>query len=137
MRLFPHFLRAALACGAFTLSGQLPAQALDKAGYEQVRSRANADYKADLQRCREYRDNMRDVCRAEAKGKRQVALAEAAAAWRNTDEARAALRQARIEADYEIARQRCGELHGQRRSACMMEAQAAETQSKAGQKNAG
>jgi hypothetical protein len=137
MRPLSRLLRATLTCCALAVAGQAYAQQLDKAGYEQARSRAHADYKMDLERCREYRDNMRDVCRAEAKGKRQVALAEAAAAYRNTDQARTALREARIEADYQIARQKCGELRGQRRSACVMEAQAAETQSKAGRKNAG
>lgn len=130
-------LTCAAACAAALLSAPLFSEEMDKAAYEQTRTRIQAEYKADSQRCVEYKENMREVCRAEARGKRKVGLAEADAAYRNTESARVALRQARVEADLEVARQRCGELTGQRRSACVMEAQAAQAQNKAGRKNTG
>jgi hypothetical protein len=71
--------------------------------------------------------NRKDVCEAQAKGKEKVAKAELEANYKNTDKARYDARVAKADADYDVAKEKCDDLSGNRKDVCVKEAKAAHT----------
>jgi hypothetical protein len=64
---------------------------------------------------------------AEAKGNQKVAKAELDARDRNTNKARQEAREARAEADYQVAKEKCDDKGGNEKNVCLKEAKAART----------
>jgi hypothetical protein len=75
--------------------------------------------------------NSKDVCEEEAKGKRDVALADAEAAYKGTPSARYDARVARVESQYKVAKEKCDDLSGNAKDVCVKQAKAAEVKGKA------
>ena len=71
---------------------------MTKDGYVQAKKDADAQYKTDKQSCASLSGNAKDICMAEAKGKDDVAKAEAAAAYENTPKTRESARVAHAQA---------------------------------------
>ena len=95
--------------------------------YSTARDRASAEYKTAKAQCDRLAGNPKDVCIAEAKAAERKTIAEAEAQYKNTDKAR---RDARIdvaEADYEVAKAKCGARTGNDKDVCIKEAKATET----------
>jgi hypothetical protein len=92
---------------------------------------ADAQYKIDEQACSSLSGNTKDICAAEAKGKYDVAKAEAEAAYKNTPKARADARVARAQANYNVAKEKCDDLAGNPKDVCVKEANAALVKAKA------
>lgn len=87
--------------------------------------RIAAQAKADRQACDRLQGNTRDICQAEAKGREKVARAELEARSDPTPEAEQALKEARADADYAVARQRCDDAKGKKATkACIARAKA-------------
>ena len=99
--------------------------------YKAEKDRIDASYKADKASCGSLSGNAKDVCEVSAKGKRDVAKAEAEASHKNTAKARHDARLAHVEANYELAKEKCDDLAGNNKDVCMKEAKAAETRGKA------
>jgi hypothetical protein len=99
--------------------------------YSQAKERAATDYKAAIARCDSLSGNPKDVCKAEAKALEVKAKAEAEAAYKNTDKARRDARLEIAEADYAVAKAKCGALAGNTKDVCVKEAKAAEIKAKA------
>lgn len=93
--------------------------------------RINAAYKADKARCDAMKGNAEDICEAEVKGKRDVAKAEAEAAYKNTAKAREDAKVAKGNADYNVAKEKCDDLSGNQKDVCVKDAKAALTRVKA------
>jgi hypothetical protein len=98
-----------------------------KAGQDRIA----AEYKAGQERCGGLAGNAKDVCEAEARGKRRIAETDLEARTRNTPKARYDARVARAEAEYLVAKERCDDLSGNPKDVCLKEAKAAETKAKA------
>jgi hypothetical protein len=64
---------------------------------------------------------------AEAKGNQKVAKAELDARDKNTNKARQEAREARAEADYQVAKEKCDDKGGNEKNVCVKEAKAART----------
>jgi hypothetical protein len=64
---------------------------------------------------------------AEAKGNQKVAKAELDARDKNTNKARQEAREARAEADYQVAKEKCDDKGGNEKNVCLKEANAART----------
>ena len=75
-----------------------PRPRLTKDGYAQAKKDADAQYKRDKEACASLSGNAKDICIAEAKGKDDIARAEAAAAYENTPKTRENARVAHAEA---------------------------------------
>ena len=86
---------------------------MTKEGYAQAKKDADAQYKIDKDACSSLRGNANDICMAEAKGKEDVAKAEAEAAYENTPKTREGARIAHAQADYNVTIERCDDLAGQ------------------------
>ncbi len=104
---------------------------LTKDGYAQAKKDADAQYKTDKERCASMSGNAKDICMAEAKGKDDVARAEAAAAYESTPKTRENARVAHAEATYKVSVEKCDDLAGNPKDVCVKEAKAALVRAKA------
>lgn len=107
------------------------AGAMSKDELKSARKGIEADYQAAKAGCAALRANTKDICRAEAKGRETVALAELDARYEPSHKSRYEVRVARGEADYAVAKERCDDLGGNQKAVCVKEAKAAQTAVKA------
>ena len=112
----------ALAVPGFALAATMSASE-----YGAAKDRAAADYKAAKAKCNGLSGNAKDVCVAEAKAAEKKAKAEAEAQYKNTERAQRDARISVAEADYDVAKARCGARSGNEKDVCIKEAKAAET----------
>lgn len=96
-----------------------------KATYKASQASADADYKVAHEKCTALTGNPKDVCVEEAKAARTRAKAEAKATYKNTPSARASARTAIANADYDVAKAKCGSQTGNAKDVCIKEAKAA------------
>lgn len=123
----------ALLLGAcLALSTQAYAERMSKDAYKSEKNRISADYKADRKACSSMKANAKDVCRAEAKAKKKIALADTEAAYQNTARARTKAQIVRAQEAYDVAKEKCEDQTGSARHQCKKDAEAALTRAKAG-----
>jgi phosphate-selective porin len=111
----------------------LPAS-MSKDDHAMAMKHADAQYKTDKEACSSLSGNANDICAAEAKGRDNVARADAGAAYDNTPKAREASRVAHAQADYDVAIEKCDDLAGNVKDVCVKEAKAALVKGKANAK---
>ena len=104
---------------------------MTKDSYATAKKNADAQYKIDNEACSSMKGNAKDICVAEAKGKDNVAKADAEAAYANTPKARENARVAHAQANYDVAIENCDDLAGNRKDVCVKEAKAALVKGKA------
>lgn len=129
--------RFALSATLLALGLSTAAQAqMPAADYKAAKDRIAATYKADKAACDALKDNAKDICTEEAKGKEKVAKAELEYNRTNLPKDQERLAVAKAEAAYEVAKERCDDRTGDDKSACKKEAKAAEERAKADAKAA-
>jgi len=104
---------------------------MSSSDYSAAKDRASADYKAAKARCDAMSGNPKDVCIAEAKAAEKKMKADAEAQYKNTDKARRDARIDTAEAEYAVAKAKCGARTGNDKDVCIKEAKAAEAKAKA------
>ena len=109
---------------AQTYSTKTASTSMSKDSYTMAKTDADAQYKIDKEACSSLSGNAKDICVAQAKGKDDVAKAEAEAAYANTPKAREDARVAHAQASYSVAVERCDDLAGNRKDVCVQEAKA-------------
>jgi len=107
---------------------------ISKASYTQAVKDADAQYKSDKDACASLSGNAKDICLAEAKGKASVAKADALAAYKHTPKDRENARNARAQANYNVAIEKCDDLAGNRKDVCVKEAKSELVKGKANAK---
>jgi len=107
---------------------------ISKASYTQAVKDADAQYKIDKDACSSLSGNAKDICVAEAKGKENVAKADAEAAYKHTPKARENARIAHAQASYNVAIEKCDDLAGNRKDVCVKEAKSELVKGKANAK---
>lgn len=95
-----------------------------KATYLAAEKSASDNYKMARQKCDALTGNPKNVCIEEAKAAEKRSKADAEAEYKNTAEARMKARIAGIDADYALARARCGVIADSGKEACIKEAKA-------------
>lgn len=98
-----------------------------KAAYKTAKDTAAADYKVAHAKCDALKSNEKDVCVEEAKAARTRAREEAEVAYKDTPKTRAHMRKAVADADYDVAKAKCGSKAGNDKDVCIKEAKAART----------
>ncbi len=93
--------------------------------------RIEAGYKADKAKCDTMKGNAKEVCEKEAKGKEKVAKAELDARANPSERNLRKVEEAKAEAKYAVAKERCDDLKGKEQSACEKEAKADHERAKA------
>ena len=126
-----NLIMAMLAAAGLCLAGGIQAQTMSKDARDMAIKNAESQYRMDKSACDGMSGNAKDVCIDEAKGKEKIAKAEAEAAFQNTPKARENAREARAEANYEVAKEKCDDLAGNTKDVCVKEAKAALVKAKA------
>jgi hypothetical protein len=108
-----------------------PKSPMSKDNYTLAKTNADAQYKIDKDACSSLSGNAKDICVAEAKGKDNVAKADAEAAYENTPKARQNARVAHAQAKYDVAIEKCDDQAGNRKDVCVKEAKAGLVKGKA------
>ncbi|MEH6436153.1 BON domain-containing protein [Massilia sp. DD77] len=93
-----------------------PASAADTKAYDQAANKAQADYRTASAKCDSLTGNQRDVCREDAKLKR--ARAELDAADKHDKDRMNAARRNVIQAEHELAEEKCEVLKGEAQDDC-------------------
>ena len=104
---------------------------MTKEEYKATKDRIDADYKTAKERCDAMTGNAKDVCQKEAKGNENVAKAELDARQKNTDKARREALEAKADAQYAVAKEKCDDLSGNQKDVCVKDAKAVEQRAKA------
>jgi len=87
--------------------------------------------KADKAKCGALKANAKDICMAEAKGKEKVAKAELnAKSEKDQAKAQRKVSEARAEAAYDVAAQKCDDQKGEAKDACIKQAKVERDRSK-------
>lgn len=125
-------LMMSLLAGSIALaSANVANAALSSDEYKAAVKQAQADYKAASENCKSMKGNAKDVCVAEAKAAEKKAKANAEAEHKNDAKSRQAAIVAAAEADYDVAKAKCGAKAGNDKDVCIKDAKAAETRAKA------
>lgn len=81
-------------------------------------------HKAEVEKCKDMKGNAKDVCKKEADGKQKVAKAEAEAKENDTPKNRQKVQEAKANATYDVAKERCDDQKGDAKDACQKAAKA-------------
>jgi len=107
---------------------------ITKDNYAMAKTNAEAQYKVDKDACASLSSNAKDICIAEAKGRENIAKADAEAMYENTPKAREHARVVHAQAGYDVAIEKCDDLAGNPKAVCVKEAKAALVKGKANAK---
>ena len=107
------------------------ANALTKDEYKAEKDKIQANYKVDKTKCDALKDNAKDICDKEAKGKEKVALAELEQQYKPTDKHARSVQEQKIDAVYQVAKEKCDDLKGDAKNLCVKQAKADEAKGKA------
>ena len=100
-----------LVAAALALAFGMNAQAVDTKAID-------AQHKAAMDKCKDLKGNAKDICKAEANGQRKVAKAEAELKEQDTPKNRMKVNEAKADAQYDVAKQKCDDQQGKAKSAC-------------------
>ncbi|CDG81778.1 BON domain-containing protein [Janthinobacterium agaricidamnosum] len=95
------------------------------ASYKNLTDKASSDYKAAKTACDANSGNARKVCVEEAKVARAKAESDAVAQYRNTPRELSKARKSVADAEYDLAKAKCGERSGSDKTVCTNQAKAA------------
>ena len=104
---------------------------MSKDGFTTAKKDADAQYKIDYDACASLSGNAKDICVAEAKGKDNIAKADAEAAFTNTPKTRQSARLVHAQANYDVAVEKCDDLAGNPKDVCVKQAKSAFVKAKA------
>ena len=115
------------------MAGVTPGYAatMSKESYKSTTKQIDATFKTDKEECKALKGNAKDICMEEAKAKQKIAKADAEAEYKGTAKARIAARNARADAEYAVAKEKCDDLAGNAKDVCVKEAKAARVSAKA------
>ncbi len=123
------FIATLLATAVSSSFAAAPTAALnhDPATYHNVTQKAAADYKMAAAKCTGMAGNAKSICMEEAKAARAHAEADAIAQYNNTPVGRTKSRTAVADADYALAKAKCGDMSGADKDSCLANAGATHT----------
>ncbi len=107
------------------------AGAMTKEEHKAAMDKINAEQKADGTRCNAMKDNAKDICEKEAKGKEKVAKAELEQAYKPSAKNARKVEEEKVDAMFMVAKEKCDDMKGDGKDACQKEARAAEKKGKA------
>jgi len=117
---------------AIALAFAVPAQAqTDRKVKNAEEDRIEAEYKADKAKCDSMNGNAKDVCEKQAKGKEKVAKAELEAKANPSERNQRHVEEAKADAAYDVAKEKCDDLKGNEKDACQKDAKAQHERAKA------
>lgn len=121
-KIFATILVATATLGFVTLAAAETRE--EKATYKATKDAAADEYRISRAKCKSLSGNPKNVCIEEAKAAEKRAKAEAEAMYKNTLKARIYARMAIADADYAVAKAKCGSQNGNAKDVCIKEAKA-------------
>lgn len=125
---YQHKLIALAVAASFSCAG---AFAMTKDEYKASHERIEADYKAAKKSCGAMKANAKDICVSEAKGTERVAMANLEAQYKPSDKNNYKVNEAKADAAYDTAKEKCDDLAGNAKDVCVKDAKAAHVKAKA------
>ena len=119
-------LKASILAAAMLVLPAAYAQTINKADYNAGKTRISANYKADKVACDALAGNVKDICKAEAKAKDKVALAELTYSYSGKPSDQTKIWVVKAETAYTVSKERCDDQAGNARDVCVKEAKAIE-----------
>lgn len=99
-------------------------QTISQAVHDMARDEVQATFRADRQACEAHRGNAQDVCNETVKGREKVAMAHLRYQLSGDSRDLARFHEARYEAAYSIAVERCDDQTGNAKDVCVAQARA-------------
>jgi hypothetical protein len=115
-----------LIAAAFIAIPVAGAATMTKTDYSDGKTRISAEYKSEKKACAALRDNAKDICVEEAKGKHAIAKAELEYAYTGKSADSNKVLVAKAKAVYAVAKERCDDKSGNAKNVCVKEAKAVE-----------
>lgn len=118
---------ALLGCSVALTAGSLTAGYAANMTKEEAsaeKTRIDAEYKTDRKACDAMSGNSKDVCIEQAKGKEKVARAELDYKQDGSERHRGKVAEAKADAQYAVAKEKCDDQKGDAKSACKKAAKA-------------
>ena len=100
------------------------------------KARIEAEFKADRKACDAMNGNAKDVCVEQAKGKEKVARAELDYKQDASERHRGKVAEAKADAQYAVAKEKCDDLQGEQKDVCVKDAKAAKARAEDDMKSA-
>jgi hypothetical protein len=97
---------------------------MSRSDYASAKQAIESESRQALGACRAVEGQARDLCKAQVRGEERVKKAELTARYRGTVSAAEEARLARVSAEYELARVKCGATSGAERGECLTAARA-------------
>jgi len=120
------FIAAIIATAALATVGIAPASAqTNKDAHKSAMDKAKADYKIAKDKCDAMSGSAEDICEDQAKLTRAKAEHDAVVKFDNTGNNVQKAREKVIEAEYDLADEKCDELKGDAEDRCEMQAKSA------------
>lgn len=100
------------------------ASAESTAAYKAAKEKAAAEYEVSMTGCKSLVANPKAICHAQAEAQRTLTLSDAQAVFTGTLKARTHARIETADADYKVAKAKCGSRSGNDKDVCIKEAKA-------------
>ena len=107
------------------------ADAMTREAYKAAKDKIEETAKADKKACEGMKDNAKDICNAEAKGKETIAKAELDAQNKPGPKADEKVALMKAEGTYEVAKEKCEDQKGKAMADCKKDAKTAHDKAKA------
>lgn len=125
-----HRLFLALSAG-LCLIGSAQASNFTSATYDGAKANLKTLYKAEREACAPMSGNTKDICVEEVKARDKISHAQLTYNYTGVDKDEQKLYQARYEATYAVAKEKCDDASGQAKSLCVREAKTVRDKAKA------
>lgn len=130
MHISRNLLNNAIVGVGLLLGSHAIAQSLSSTDLKINQGHVKSTYRVDAKACKEQAGNAKDICMADAKGKKAVAMAELDHQHKPTFKSQYKLSMAKGDAIYDVAIQQCDDLSGNPKDVCVKEAKAAQVTAK-------
>jgi hypothetical protein len=118
------YIKTFTAVALCAASAFASAQTMTKAEYDAGKQRIEMNYKNAKKACDTVKDNAKDVCEQEAKGKEKVEKAELEHQYQNTPANARKLEEVKADTAYDIAKEKCEDQAGDAEKVCKADAKA-------------
>ena len=124
-------LNIAVLSVCMTMGAAVFAETMTKAEFGLAKDKISASYKANKALCTPLSSNAKDICVQEAKANEKIARAELDESYAPSVKAHYKMLNAKAEAQYAVAKEKCDDLSGNAKDVCVKEAKAAQVAAKA------
>lgn len=100
------------------IAAAIAALALGTSAHAVDTKNIDQEHQAALEKCRDLKGNAKDICTAEADGHKKVAKAEAELKEHDSPKNRLKVEEAKADAQYDVAKEKCDDQKGDAKSAC-------------------